>query len=101
MARQYRLATTVDYRLRIMFKRTRRSLDESLPSLPTLGPHPRTGFCARAPRVRNDCGHYRYLTHHRPGDLPRFALVGGPATQLISHAESTVMKTNASFDAHA
>ena len=39
--------------------------------------------------------------HHRPGDLPRFALVGGPATQLTSHAESTVMKTNASFDAHA
>jgi hypothetical protein len=36
-----------------------------------------------------------------PGILPRLAFVGGPLTQLLSHAASMVMNTSESSEAHA
>src|SRR5215813_10263204 len=40
-------------------------------------------------------------SYRASGFWPKSALVGGPLTQLISQAASTVMNTSESFEAHA
>jgi len=65
--------------------------------------HDRTGRLAR--RLHLDVSQFESSFNSFPqrasGVLPKCALVGGPLTQLLSHAESTVMNTSASSEAHA